>query len=342
MELRLLGETGLQVSVFGLGAMTFGGRGASSEIGVVQVDEAREFIATCIEAGVNLFDTADVYGGGLSEEVLGQALREHRDTVVIATKCFMPSGQGANQRGSSRSHIVASCEASLRRLRTDWIDLYQVHLIDELTAPEVTSRALDELVRSGKVRYVGCSNYSAWHVMRALATADARGLERFASLQAYYSLLARELEHEHLPMCRAEQLGLIVWSPLAGGFLAGKISRDAPPAPGTRLAVRDAPGELDCARLHDILDVLRRVAADRRVSVAQVALNWVRSRRGVSSVLVGARNVAQLSENLGAAAWELTPDEINSLDAVSQRPLPYPYSHQQRWGNERLRWSGGL
>ena len=340
MELRLLGRSGLQVSSLGLGAMTFGGGGASADIGTVQAEEALEFVHACFESGVNLFDTADVYGGGMSEVVLGQALRDHRDEVLIATKSFMAAGPGPNQRGSSRSHIVDSCEASLRRLGTDWIDLYQVHLIDELAAPEVTMSALDELVRSGKVRYVGCSNYSAWHVMRALAAADARGLERFASLQAYYSLLGRDVENEHIPMCLAEGLGLLVWSPLAGGLLTGKVTREAPPAIGTRLSVRSPPGDqIDASQMHLILDVMRELAETRGVSVAQVGLNWVRARRGVSSVLIGARNVSQLRDNLAAATWELTAGEIERLDTASARPLPYPYSHQQRWGAERLSWS---
>ena len=315
--------------------MTFG----SSETGITTVAEARELVALSLDAGVNLIDTADVYGGGRSEELLGEALGTRRDEVLVATKSFMPSGEGPNDIGSSRRHIVASCEASLRRLGTDWIDLYQIHQIDELTEPEETLGALDDLVRSGKVRAIGCSNYSAWHIMRALGVSDRYGLPRFASLQAYYSLLARELEHEHVPLCLAEDMGIIVWSPLAGGLLSGKVTRDAPPAPGTRAAIRDAPGSFAPEQAFAIVDVLMAIGAERGVSATQVALNWVRARRGVASVLVGARTREQLLDNLAAAEWKLSTEEIERLDDVSDLPLPYPYWHQQRYGAQRLRWS---
>ena len=336
MELRLLGRTGLRVSALTLGTMTFGGAGRFGKIGATQVDEARELIDLCLEAGVNLFDTADIYSDGLSEEILGQALGKRRDQVLVATKLNGRMGDGPNDAGSTRHHVVRACEASLRRLGTDWIDLYQVHGVDELTAMEQTLRALDDLVRAGKVRYVGCSNFSGWHLMKALGISGRLDLERYASLQAYYSLVARELEWELVPLCLDQDVGILVWSPLSGGFLSGKFRRDTPAVAGTRRTeLGSVP--MDEERGFRVVDALDEIARERGVSVAQVALNWLLRKPGVTSLVVGARNREQLADNLAAATWELTPEEVAALDEVSTGPLPYPYWHQRLFNAERLR-----
>ena len=325
MEKRLLGRTGLKVSALSFGTMTFGGKGRFSVVGSTQVADAREQLARCLDAGINLIDTADVYSIGASEEVLGQAMAGRRDELLLATKCNTRMSSDTNAAGSSRHHIHRACEASLRRLATDYIDLYQVHSVDELTAIDETLDALDDLVRAGKVRYIGCSNYAAWQLMRALARADARERTRFASLQAYYSLIARELEWELLPLCQAEQLGVLVWSPLAGGFLSGKHSRGSGTAAGSRRETIATPGLHDEEQGFDIVDVLREIAAERGVSPAQVALNYILHRPGVTSVIIGARDAAQLDDNLAAVGWRLEPDQVHRLDQVSARPLPYPF-----------------
>lgn len=336
MEMRLLGRTGLRVSTLAFGTMTFGGKGRFSVVGSTQIADAREQLARCIDAGINLVDTADVYSFGASEEVLGQAMAGRRDELLVATKCNTRMSSGTNAAGSSRHHIQRACEASLRRLGTDYVDLYQVHSIDELTDIEETLTALDDLVRSGKVRYIGCSNYASWQLMRALATSDARHLARFASLQAYYSLIARELEWELLPLCEAERLGVLVWSPLAGGFLSGKHGRDGDSSAGTRRENFATPGLHDEEHGFAIVDVLREIATERGVSVAQVALNYVVYRPGVTSVIIGARDAAQLDDNLGAVGWRLSPEQVRRLDEASARPLPYPHWHHQLYNAERM------
>ncbi|HET6503090.1 MAG TPA: aldo/keto reductase [Amycolatopsis sp.] len=338
-ETRFLGRSGLRVSTLTLGTMTFGGSGRHAHMGTVGVDEATRMVDLCLDHGVNLFDTADVYSAGLSEEVLGQALGKRRQEVLVATKLNGPMGEGPNDRGQSRHHIIAACEASLRRLGTDYIDLYQVHSIDERTPFEESLRALDDLVRQGKVRYIGCSNYSAWHLMKALSVSDQRGFERYVSLQAYYSLVARELEHELLPLSQDQGVGVLVWSPLAGGFLAGKQRRGEGAPAGTRRAVSGDTGTMDLERGLDIVDELAVIAKDRGVSVAQVAINWLIARPGVSSVIVGARNIAQLEDNLGAAGWQLTAEEVDRLDRVSAATLPYPFWHQQKFNGPRMRYT---
>ncbi|MGI9658028.1 MAG: aldo/keto reductase [Gaiellaceae bacterium] len=336
MEQRLLGRTGLKVSALAFGTMTFGGKGRFSAVGSTQIADAREQIARCVDAGINLIDTADVYSLGASEEVLGQAIAGRREELLIATKCNTKMSADPNAGGSSRHHVHRACEASLRRLRTDYIDLYQVHSVDELTAIEETLEALDDLVRSGKVRYIGCSNYASWQLMRALATSESRKLSRFASLQAYYSLIARELEWDLLPLCEAEQLGVLVWSPLAGGFLSGKHDRGTESAEGTRRATIATPGLADEEQGFAIVDVLREIAAERNVSAAQVALNYIAYRPGVTSVIIGARDEAQLEDNLAAVGWQLDPEQVRRLDEVSARPLPYPHWHQHLYNSERM------
>ena len=338
IETRFLGNSGLQVPVLTMGTMSFGGVGRQAAVGTVQVAEAKRMVDVCLERGVIFFDTADGYSAGLSEEILGKALGKRRADALVATKVNFPMGDGPNDLGQSRHHIIRGCEESLRRLSTDYIDLYQVHSIDERTPLEETLRALDDLVRSGKVRYIGCSNYSAWHLTRALSVSERRGFERYVSLQAYYSLVARELEYELLPASIDQGVGVLVWSPLAGGFLAGRQRRgDTPPSDSRRAALGDT-GTLDLEQGFNIIDALEQIATEREVSIAQVSLNWVLRRPGVTSALVGARTIEQLEENLGAASWTLTDDEVGTLDRVSARPLPYPYWHQQRFNAPRMRY----
>lgn len=338
VETRLLGNSGLHVSALALGTMTFGGVGYQASMGTIQVEEATRMVDICLDRGVNLFDTADVYSNGLSEEILGKALGSRRADVLIATKVNGPMGTGPNDRGQSRHHIMRACEASLRRLGTDWIDLYQVHSIDELAPMEETLRALDDLVRQGKVRYIGCSDYSSWHLMKAIAISERYGLERYASLQPYYSLVARELEHALLPVCLDQGVGVIVFSPLAAGFLTGKQRRGQDVPEGTRRAVVGNTGPMDLEHGFDIIDELDEIAQRRCVSIAQVALNWLLRRPGISSVLIGARTIEQLEDNLQAATWELTAEEVARLDRVSFRPLPYPFWHQHAANGVRLRY----
>lgn len=335
METRLLGRSGLKVSALGFGTMTFGGEGFFAPVGNIQVEEARRQIEICLEAGVNLFDTADVYSVGKSESILGQALGARRKDVLIATKVFGRMGERPNDVGLSRAHIMEACEASLRRLGTDYIDLYQAHCFDSLTPLEETLRAFDDLVRAGKVRYIGCSNYSGWHVMKALGISDGQGLERFASQQIYYSLAGREAERELIPVALDQGVGVVVWSPLAFGFLSGKYKRGEGRPEGARLASMDVVELRDEEKVYGILDAIEEIARARGVSVPQVALNWVLHRPAVSSVLVGARNERQLRDNLAAATWELSPEEMKRLNEASAIPFSYPYWHQRRFGAER-------
>ena len=339
IETRFLGACGLQVPVLTLGTMGFGGVGRQAAVGSVQLAEATIMVDLCLERGLNFFDTADGYSSGLSEEILGKALGARRGEALVATKVSAPMGQGPNDRGLSRHHIVRACEASLRRLGTEYIDLYQAHNVDEWTPAEETLRAFDDLVTSGKVRYIGCSNYSAWHLMSALSVSERQGFERYVSLQAHYSLSARELEHELLPACAHQGVGVLVWSPLAGGFFAGRQRRGDSPPVGSRRESQGNVGTMDLDQGFDILDELELIANDREVSIAQVALNWVLHRPGVTSVLIGARSQAQLKENLDAATWALTGDEVDRLDRVSARPLPYPFWHQQRFNAPRMRYT---
>ncbi|MGI9145387.1 MAG: aldo/keto reductase [Chloroflexota bacterium] len=335
MEFRNLGATGLKVSVLSFGTMSFGG-GSHSPIGSTGVQEARRLVDRCLEAGVNLFDTADVYSGGESERVLGQALEGRRDRVVLATKVNGRMGDGVNDSGQSRSHIIRGCEDSLRRLGTDWIDLYQVHSWDGNTPLEETLSALDALVQSGKVRYVGCSNYSGWHLMKALGISERFGLQRYVTQQINYSLLVRQAEYELVPIAMAERVGILVWSPLAGGFLSGKFRRGESAPTGTRWAVQGDQGRFDVERAFDVLEVVRTIAAGHAVSVSQVALNWLTRRAGVSSVIVGARTEDQLVDNLGATSWCLTEAELQQLNELTVPPIIYPYWHQQSSAAGRL------
>ena len=337
MEYRQLGRTGLRVSEVTLGTMGFGGTGWASPVGQIGVDGAREQIAIARDAGVNLIDTADVYSAGLAEEILGEALGSSREEVLIATKVRMPMGAGPNDSGLSRHHIIRAAEASLRRLRTDYIDLYQVHEWDGQTPLEETLTALDDLVRSGKVRYIGASNYAAWHLMKALAISEARLLERFASQQIYYSLQNRDAETELVPVSIDQGLGILVWSPLAGGLLSGKYRRGVTPPAGSRhLTEWSEPPVNDENKLYDTIETAVKIGETHGVSAAQVSLAYLLAKPAVTSLVVGARTPEQLRDNLAAADLELTPDEIAALDDVSGEPLRYPYWHQANTSSERL------
>jgi aryl-alcohol dehydrogenase-like predicted oxidoreductase len=337
MEYRQLGTSGLRVSTVTLGTMTFGGTGWAAAVGNTGIDGAKRQIAMALDAGVNLIDTADVYSEGLSEEIVGQALPVRRDDVLIATKVRMSMGDGPNDAGLSRHHIVRGCEASLRRLGTDYIDLYQVHEWDGQTPLDETLHALDDLVSSGKVRYIGASNYAGWQLMKALAISDRHGLSRFASQQIHYSLQARDAEFELVPVSVDQGLGILVWSPLAGGLLSGKYRRGVEAPAGSRhLGEWDEPPVYDEDKLYDTIDVLVEVAESHGVSAAQVALAWLIGRTGVTSVIVGARTDEQLADNLKAADLVLSTDERARLDAVSALPLLYPHWHQAATSSDRL------
>jgi aryl-alcohol dehydrogenase-like predicted oxidoreductase len=337
MQYRQLGSSGLRVSTLTLGTMGFGGTGWASAVGQIGVAGAREQIAIARDAGVNLIDTADVYSAGLSEEILGEALAGGRDDVLIATKVRMPMGEGPNDAGLSRHHIIRAAEASLRRLRTDHIDLYQLHEWDGQTPLEETLTALDDLVRSGKVRYIGASNYSGWHLMKALAVSDRRQLERFVSQQIYYSLQNRDAEAELVPVSLDQGLGVLVWSPLAGGLLSGKYRRGVSPPAGSRhLSDWDEPPVNDEERLYDTIEVAVEIGKAHGVSAAQVSLAYTMAKPAVTSLIVGARTPEQLRDNLAAAELALSPDEIARLDQVSGEPLRYPYWHQAKTSSDRL------
>src|SRR3954453_8401055 len=337
MEYRQLGRSGLRVSTITLGTMGFGGTGWASAVGQIDVEGARHQIALARDAGVNLFDTADVYSEGLSEQILGEALGKDRDDVLIATKVRGDMGPGPNDGGLSRHHIVRACEASLQRLNTDHIDLYQVHEWDGLTPLDETLSALDDLVRSGKVRYVGSSNYTARQLMKALWISDRDGLEPFVSQQIYYSLQARDAENELVPIAVEEGLGVLVWSPLAGGLLSGKYRRGQEAPEGTRrFEGWSEPPVHDEDRLYATVDRLPPLAEGHGVSAAQVALAYTLAKPAVTSVIVGARTEQQLADNLAAAQLTLSPDELRQLDDVSGVPLLYPYWHQANTGAGRL------
>jgi aryl-alcohol dehydrogenase-like predicted oxidoreductase len=337
VEYRTLGGSGLRVSVLTMGTMTFGGRGDFADVGSTGADEARRQVDMCLDAGINLIDTADIYSGGLSEEIVGGVLDGRRDRVLLATKVRMPMGEGPNDAGLSRHHIITGCEASLRRLRTDHIDLYQVHEWDGQTPLEETLEALDLLVSSGKVRYVGASNYTAWQLMKALGTAERAGLPRFVSQQIYYSLQAREAEYELIPLAVDQGLGVLVWGPLAGGLLSGKYRRNREAPAGSRqLTDWGEPPVYDQEGLYDLIEVLVGIGAERSVSAAQVALAYTLGKPAVTSLVIGARTSEQLADNLAAASLTLTDAERTQLDEVSAPPLIYPYWHQARTASDRL------
>lgn len=333
VEYRRLGGSGLKVPVLCYGTATFGGGTDFFRAwGGSDAAEARRLVDVCLEAGVNLFDTADVYSEGLSEQILGQAVAGRRDRVLISTKATFRMGEGPNDVGSSRHHLIRACEDSLRRLKTDYIDVYTLHGFDALTPVEETLRSLADLVRSGKIRYPACSNFSGWHLMKSLAVADKYGWPRHVAHQAYYSLIGREYEWELMPLALDQNIGTLVWSPLGWGRLTGKIRRDRPLPPGSRLhqTAEQGPPVADDL-LYNVVDVLDEIAAETDRSVPQIALNWLTRRPTVASVIIGARDESQLRQNLGAVGWDLSAEQIARLDAASHVTPTYPYWHQRHF-----------
>jgi aryl-alcohol dehydrogenase-like predicted oxidoreductase len=337
MEYRLLGGSGLKVSALSFGTATFGGTTEFFKAwGGTEVDEARRLIDVCIEAGVNLFDTANGYSDGRSEEVLAAALAGKRDKVLISTKSGFPTGPGPNDEGSSRYHLRNALEGSLRRLNTDYIDIYHLHGFDALTPIEEVQDTLNKFVREGKIRYIAASNFSGWHLMKSLAIADRYGYTRFVAHQVYYSLIGREYEWELMPLGLDQKVGALVWSPLGWGRLTGKIRRGQPLPAGIRLPqTKEAAPQVSDEHLFRVIDVMDKVAAETGKSITQIALNWLLQRPTVSSVIVGARNQEQLRQNLGAVGWNLTPQQVATLDKASEQLPIYPYWHQRKFFSGR-------
>ena len=337
MHYRQLGRSGLRVSALTMGTMTFGGGGPFAATGNTGPAEARRLIDLCLDHGVNLIDTADVYSAGRSEEIIGEVLEGRRPKdVLIATKARFSMGDGQNQKGLSRKHLLAACEASLKRLRTDHIDIYLLHEWDGLTPLEETMAAMDTLVKHGKVRYIGCSNFSGWQVMKGLGISDRERIPRFVTQQIHYTLEAREAEYELLPLSVDQGLGAMVWSPLAGGLLSGKHRRDQAPEGTRQLAGWNEPPIRDEERLWRIVDALLQVGEARGVSAAQVALAWLLGRSAVATLVIGGRTEAQFRDNLGAADLELAASERATLDAASRLPVLYPYWHQGWTAKDRF------
>lgn len=334
MEYRFLGGSGLKVPVLSLGTATFGGEGEFfKKWGSTQAEEAIKMVKLCLDAGVNFFDTADIYSDGAAETVLGHAIRGIRDKVLISTKATFPIGEGENKQGSSRYHLVRAAEDSLRRLGTDYIDVYHMHGFDGNTPVEETLRALDDLVTAGKVRYIACSNFSGWHLMKSLSVSERYGWSKYVAHQVYYSLLNREYEWELMPLGIDQKVGSMVWSPLAGGRLGGKYTRKNPKPTEGRVAEGGSPVPHEAVSetiFYNITDALEDIAGQTGKTMSQVALNWLLQRPTVSNIIIGARNPEQLKENLGAVGWNLTPAQIQQLDQASEVPPIYPYWHQRQ------------
>jgi aryl-alcohol dehydrogenase-like predicted oxidoreductase len=332
MEHRLLGASGFQVPILSLGTATFGGEGAFQGFGASDVAEATRLVDICLDARLTMFDSADAYSAGRAEEILGRAIRGRRDEVIISTKSAFRVGPGPNDVGSSRYHLIRAVEGSLQRLRTDYIDLYQLHAFDRTTPVEETLGTLDDLVRAGKIRYIGCSNFSGWHLMKSLAVSKEYGLARYVAHQAYYSLVGRDYEWELMPLALDHGVGCIAWSPLGFARLTGKIRRGQPLPETSRLRHADATAggpSVPDDYLFRVVDALDAVAAETGKTVPQVAINWVLRRPSVSSVIIGARTEEQLRQNLGAVGWALTPEQVARLDAASEAPPSYPTWHQR-------------
>lgn len=328
MEQRTLGRSGLNVPVLTFGTGAFGGSG---EWGATDVDEATRQVSLCLEHGLTMFDSADVYSAGAAEEVLGKAIEGRRDQVLISTKGGYRSAPGPNGEGNSRQHLIDAVEASLRRLGTDYIDLYQLHVYDNVTPVEETMTTLGDLVRAGKIRYIGCSNYSGWHLMKALACSERLGLPRFVAHQAYYALSGRDYEQELMPLAKDQGVGTVVWSPLGWGRLTGKVRRDQPLPKTSRLhsqRIVDAGPQVEDEYLYTVVDELDAVAEEVGKTVPQVALNWLLQRPTVATLIIGARTTEQLEDNLGSVGWNLSTDQVDRLERASDRPLSYPYWHQ--------------
>jgi aryl-alcohol dehydrogenase-like predicted oxidoreductase len=333
MEYRQLGGSGLKVPVLSFGAATFGGGTEFFKAwGASDVAEASRLVDICLESGVNMFDTADIYSRGLSEEILGEAVKGKRDKVLISTKATFQMGEGVNEIGSSRYYLTRAIEASLRRLKTDYIDIYTMHGFDATTPVEETLSTLNNFIESGKVRYLAASNFSGWHLMKSLAASDARGWSRYVAHQAYYSLVGRDYEWELMPLALDQKVGTIVWSPLGWGRLTGKIRRGAALPATSRLhnTAEQGPPVAE-EKLYDIVDVLTEVAEEAGKTVPQVALNWLLQRPSVANVIIGARNEEQLRQNLGAVGWNLTGEQVEKLDRVSEPTPVYPYWHQRQF-----------
>ena len=332
MEYRLLGRSGFSVPVLTFGTGTFGGKGEFfGAWGQTDVAEATKLVDICLENGLTMFDSADVYSGGAAEEILGAAIKGRRDKVLISTKATFKSGNGPNDLGSSRFHLIDAVEKALTRLGTDYIDLFQLHGFDAQTPIEETVKTLDDLVTAGKIRYVGCSNFSGWHLMKSLAVSDRYGWTRYVAHQAYYSLVGRDYEWELMPLGIDQGVGAVVWSPLGWGRLTGKIRRGQPLPENSRIQskmARDIGPQVEDEYLYTVVDALDEVAKETRKTVPQIALNWLLQRPTVSTLVIGARNEEQLRMNLGAVGWSLTKEQIATLDKASDRPRPYPYWHQ--------------
>ncbi|WP_369790425.1 aldo/keto reductase [Rouxiella sp. WC2420] len=330
MKYNLLGNSGLLVSELSFGTATFGGGNEFFKAwGATDVKEAKSLLGLCIDKGVNLVDSSDAYSGGRAEEILGEAIEGNRNNILISTKAAFRTGEGINDVGTSRYHLIKACEDSLRRLKTDHIDIWQMHSFDAKTPIEETVRALEDLVTAGKVRYIGCSNFSGWQLMKSLSISERHGWSKYVAHQAYYSLLGREYEWELMPLALEENIGTIVWSPLAGGRLSGKISRNKTAPEGSRSATLKPYGHsLPEAQFYDVIDVLETVAAETGKNVSQVALRWVLQRPTVSSVIIGARNSEQLAQNLESSDFELSADQMQRLNIVSDKDRVYPYWHQ--------------
>lgn len=337
MKYNVLGSTGLKISAISMGTFSFGGVGSFGRIAKQGAEEAKQITDVCIDHGVNLFDTANIYSAGVSEEIVGEVLGDRSHDILLTSKARMRCGDGPNDEGASRWHLIRECERSLKRLRRDHIDIYYVHEWDGSTAVEEKMAALDTLVQQGKVRYIGCSNYSAWHVMKSQAVAQNAGGVQFSTQQIHYTLEAREAEYELLPLSVDQNLGVLVWSPLAGGLLTGKHRRGAPSPEGSRQAAGwKEPPIRNRERLWNIVDCLVEIADAHEAKPAQVALAWLLTRPAISSVVVGGRNEAQFIENFGAVSLELTAEDLNKLNDVSRLPLIYPYWHQHNFTRTRF------
>jgi aryl-alcohol dehydrogenase-like predicted oxidoreductase len=333
MEYRLLGGSGFSVPVLTFGTGTFGGTNEFFKAwGSSDVKEASRLVDICLDAGLTMFDSADVYSDGAAEEILGAAIKGRRDQVLISTKATFKSGPGPNDVGSSRFHLIRAVEGSLRRLGTDYIDLFQLHSFDAMTPVEETLSTLNDLVCAGKIRYIGCSNFSGWHLMKSLAVSEKYGWPRYVANQAYYSMIGRDYEWELMPLGLDQKVGAVVWSPLGWGRLTGKIRRGQPLPEGSRLqsgVVRDMGPQVSDDYLYRVVDALDEVAKETGKTVPQIALNWLLQRPTVSTLVIGARNEEQLRQNLGAVGWSLAPEQIRKLDAASAVPMTYPYWHQK-------------
>ncbi|HWE97476.1 MAG TPA: aldo/keto reductase [Tepidisphaeraceae bacterium] len=345
MDYRILGRSGFKVPVLSLGTGTFGGGGDFFKAwGQTDVSEATRLVDVCLDAGLTMFDTADVYSGGAAEEILGKAVKGRRDRVIISTKGTFATGPGPNDVGSSRPHLTRAIHASLKRLGTDYIDLYQLHAFDALTPVEEALGTLDDFVRAGKIRYIGCSNFSGWHLMKSLAASDRYGLVRHVANQTYYSLIGRDYEWELMPLGVDQGVGAVVWSPLGWGRLTGKLRRGAALPQTSRLQsqlAREKGPPVDDEYVFRVIDAIEEVGKEAGRSVPQVAINWLLQRPTVSNVIIGARNEEQLRQNLGAVGWNLTPGQVAKLDAASAVTPAYPYWHQVQFADRNpppVRW----